>query len=201
MIQRDPDTSKGNHIDQNGQAHTFCITETEHNHAVESGQAYNINTGWITVNGTTNSSVVYIKSDEQPLHDISDLVIQSVIIAVGTISGTPVDMPYATIIRNPTAGTIVDDATAIPISSNSTFGDNSSLDSIMYKGADTKTLTDGTDHGIVMLKGESRTPVPELNIDLKKGSSIGIKINPNTTAGGCQVYVAFVVHRKDGNNQ
>lgn len=185
-------------VDGNHQLHVFAVTEDEQNSAAEHGQLYNINTGLIALTGTSDSAVLYFKNNEPPINGESNLIITSVIFGLYTRSGTVTDSATATIIRNPTAGTIVDDATAIDMKSNSNFGSSNTLDSLIYKGADGKTLTDGTDHGIVLLS-EGRTPVPELNIDLDKGASLGVKIDLNTD-GGANVYVAVVCYRKDGKN-
>ena len=186
------------HIDKNHQAHTFCITETEANDAVERGNGYNINTGLIALTGTSDSAVLYFKNAESPVNGVSDVVIDTIIVSINSISATITEHPIMTIIRNPTTGTIVSNATAADMVSNNAFGSSNSLDSLIYKGADGYTITDGTDHAIVLCK-EGRTTIPELNIDLSKGSSIGIKIDLNTS-GGANVYVAVVCHRKDGNN-
>ena len=195
---QDPSTKTGQHVDENQQAHVFAITETEKNSAVESGLAYNINTGIIALTGSSDSAILYFKNTESPINGESDIVIDSIIVGVNTISATITENPILTVIRNPTAGTIVDNATAADMKSNSNFGSSNTLDSLIYKGADGYTLTDGTDHGIVLCK-EGRTTIPELNIDLAKGSSIGLKIDLNTS-GGANVYVAVVCHRKDGSN-
>lgn len=186
------------HIDENHQAHTFCITETEANDAVEQGNGYNLNTGIIALTGTSDSAVFYMKNAETSINGASDVVIDTIVVGINTISATITEHPIVTIVRNPTAGTIVSNATAIDMKSNNAFGSSNILDSLIYKGADGYTLTDGTDHAIVLCK-EGRTTIPELNIDLAKGSSIGINIDLNTS-GGANVYVAVVCHRKDGNN-
>ena len=198
MIQDGTGDSKYAKVDSNNQLHTFAITESEQNSAVEDGQAFNINTGVIALTGTSESAIFYMKNDESPLNGDSNLVVDSIIIGINTISATITESPLVTIIRNPTAGTVVSDATACPMKSNSNFGSANVLDSLVYIGADGKTLTDGTDHAIVLCS-EGRTTIPELAIDLPKGGSIGIKIDLNTS-GGANVYAAVVCHRKDGNN-
>ena len=195
-----PGQDIGMHVDLNNQAHTFCVTETERNQAVEGGNGYNINTGIIALTGSSDSAVLYFKNDESTLNGETDIVIDSVIIGINTRSATITEDPIATIIRNPTGGTIVSDANVVPMKSNSNFGSSNSLDSLIYSATGTgKTLTGGTDHAIVVCSN-SRTPVPELYIDLPKGSSFGINIDLNTS-GGANVYVAMVVHRKDGKNK
>lgn len=186
------------HVDKNLQAHVFGITESEKNNAVEEGLGYNVNTGLIALTGTSDSAILYFKNTESPINGESDIVIDSIIIGIFNRSGTVTDDPMLTVIRNPTAGTIVSNATAVDMKSNNAYGSNNELDSLIYKGADGYTLTDGNDHAIVLCQ-EGRTPIPELNIDLSKGSSIGLKLDLNTS-GGANVYAAVSCHRKDGNN-
>ena len=187
------------HVDKNQQAHTFCITETERNNAVETGLAYNVNTGIIALTGSSDSAIMYFKNNESPINGEADLVIDTIIIGINTLSATITEKTVATIIRNPTAGTIVSNATAVDMKGNANFGSSNTLDSLIYKGADGYTLTDGDDYAKVLCKSDERTTIPELNIDLPKGSSIGIKLDINTSGGG-NVYAAIVCHRKDGNN-
>lgn len=186
-------------VDDNNQLHVFAVTENEQNSAAEHGYLFNINTGSIALTGTSDSAVLYFKNNESPLDGESNFIITTMIFGLYNRSATVTDSATATIIRNPTAGTIVDDATACDMISNSNFGSSNTLDSLIYKAtASGKTLTDGTDHAKVLLT-EGRTTAPELNIDLAKGSSLGVKIDLNTS-GGADVYVALVGYRKEGNN-
>ena len=187
-------------VDRNNQLHVFAVTEDEQNSAAEHGNLYNINTGLIALTGTSDSAIFYFKNDESPIHGESNLIITSMIFGLYDRSATTTDLATATVIRNPTAGTIVDDANVAPMISNSNFGSNNELDSLIYSASATgKTLTDGTDHALVLLGDNGRTPVPELNIDLAKGSSLGIKVDLNTS-GGANVYCAIICYRKDGND-
>jgi hypothetical protein len=118
---------------------------------------------------------------------------------VGTRSTTVTDSTILTILRNPTAGTIVDDTTAGDINSNSDFGSNKTLKttSVFYKGATAKTFTDGTEH-LLLGAGEGRS-FAALDMVLPKGSSIGAKIDINTS-GGCNVYLAFIGYLLNENS-
>lgn len=186
-------------VDNNNQLHVFAVTENEQNSAAEHGYLFNINTGAIALTGTSDSAVLYLKNDEAPLDGESNFIITTIIFGLYNRSATVTDTATATIVRNPTAGTIVDDAVPCPMISNSNFGSSNTLDSLIYTAsASGKTLTGGSDHAKVILP-EGRTTAPELNIDLAKGSSLGIKIDLNTS-GGADVYVALVGYRKEGRN-
>lgn len=186
-------------VDGNNQLHVFAVTENEQNSAAEHGYLFNVNTGVIPLTGTSDSAVLYLKNDESPLDGDSNFIITTIIFGLYTRSATVTDYATATLIRNPTAGTIIDDASPCEMISNSNFGSSNTLDSLIYKASATgKTLTGGSDHAKVLLT-EGRTSAPELNIDLAKGSSLGVKIDLNTS-GGADVYVALVGYRKEGKN-
>lgn len=186
-------------IDANSQAHVFAVIEDEQNSAAEHGLLYNINTGLIALTGSSDSAVLYFKNNESQLDGESNIIITSMIFWMGTRTATVTDDALITIVRNPTAGTIIDDANAASMVSNSNFGSSNTLDSLIYSASATgKTLTGGTDHAMVGI-GEGRTPVHELNIDLAKGSSVGVKIDLNTS-GGANVYCAIIAYRKEGKN-
>jgi hypothetical protein len=186
-------------VDANNQLHVFAVTENEQNSAAEHGYLYNINTGIIALTGTSDSAVLYFKNTESPLDGEANFIITTIIFGLYGRSATVTDSATATLIRNPTGGTIVDDAVACDMISNSNFGSSNTLDSLVYKASATgKTLTGGTDHAKILLT-EGRTSAPELNIDLAKGSSLGVNIDLNTS-GGADVYVALVGYRKEGKN-
>jgi hypothetical protein len=200
MIENGVGDGKKARVDSNNQLHVFAVTEDEQNSAAEHGYLFNINTGLIALTGTSDSAVLYFKNNEGAINGESNIIITSLIFGLYTRSATITDTATATLIRNPTAGTIIDDANVASMISNSNFGSSNTLDdSLIYSASATgKTLTDGTDHAKVILT-EGRTAAPELNIDLAKGSSLGVKVDLNTS-GGADLYIAAVCYRKEGNN-
>lgn len=196
---KDGNTGRSVRVDNNSQIHTFSVIETERNASVDAGKGYNINTGLISLSGSGESAVLYIKNDESPINGESDLVIDSIVVGINTRSATITEDPVIKVLRNPTAGTIIDDAVAADMVSNSNFGSSNELSSLVYKAsASGKTFTDGDEHGLV-IASTSRTAIPELYIDMPKGSSLGVTIDLNTS-GSANVYVAVICHRKDGND-
>lgn len=182
-------------VDPNGQGHVFAITEDEARQATDKGNEYNLNTGLIALTGTTASAIAYFKNDED-----APFIITGVAWYVGTRSGTPTDTTILTLIRNPTTGTIFN---ATPddgdMNSNTNFGSNKTLKSttLFYKGTDGDTFTNGSDHAILGA-GEGRS-FATVNVELPKGSGVGVKIDINTD-GGANVYLAFIGYVKDPNN-
>ena len=150
------------------------ITESEADHAAEVGDRYNINTGDITLTSANESGVFYIKNNED-----DDLIVPSLIFNLGASTGGSGDW-LASVYRNPTAGTVVSDASAVSMNANMNFGSNKTLVVDAYKGGEGKTLTDGT------LAIESRVSGGRVIISLgtlaiPKGFSIGVKFTPPTS--------------------
>ena len=86
-------------VDAGGRLRTRAITELEEHHANEEGNAYNINTGNITLTNDTDTPVLYIKNNEA-----SDLVVAALAFGVKpSTGGSSTDLPEVTVVRNPTA--------------------------------------------------------------------------------------------------
>ena len=177
-------------------AHVFGVTETENIDAARLGNAYNINTGLIafSTNSTTRTSILYFKNDET-----EDYVISAIAIGLGTRSATVSDFANVYVVRNPTAGTIITNASAVAMKSNANFGSNKTLQSttLAYKGADGDgATTGGTDHALLgMSDGRLYGTLP---IVLPRGSSIALEIDGNTS-GTFNVYAALIGYVRDGS--
>jgi hypothetical protein len=202
MAQGIKDGSTGNisHVDNNLQLHTYAISEDEQRQAAENGWEYNINTGLIAYTGTSESSLLYFKNDEDPVNGESTIIFTGIAFFLGVRSATVTDYALLTVIRNPTGGDIISDATAVAAQSNNNFGSNNTLSTttLAYKGKDGGTITGGTDHAYLgMAEGRS---FAALNMVLPKGSSLGMKVDLNTS-GGANVYVAIIGFRKNGQNR
>lgn len=198
QIQDGTGTGKTVKVDNNNQLHTTAITRSNTQDATIKGNAYNINTGDIGLTSTTESAVLYFKSDEAPLNGETSFIIDAIAIGIDSL-GTTSGMAKITIVKNPTAGTIVTNAVAVDMSENRNFGSSNSLDSIIYKGVEGDTFTDGTDVAQFYQSTGSRG-FYTLDFNLPKGSSIGVKIDTQTTAGTTNIYAAIIGHRVDGNN-
>jgi hypothetical protein len=180
---------------------TFSIVEDEQQAATAAGKAYNINTGTIALTGTSDSGLIYFKNDESPDNGESDYVITAIAVGLGTRSATVTDSAVVTVLRNPTGGTLVDAATDCDMISNANFGSSTSLSSttLAYKAtASGQTLTGGTEHALLYMT-DGRL-YANLTIEMPRGSSLGVKIDLNTS-GGANVYCALIGYRKDGTNK
>jgi hypothetical protein len=184
-------------VNKNNQLQTFSVTEDEAQSAAQKGNAYNINTGSIafSANSTTRTSLLYFKNDED-----TDFVITAIALGLGTRTATISDAANVFLVRNPTAGDIIDSTPAnVDINSNNNFGSNKTLKStsLAYKGADGDgATTGGSDHALLYMT-DGRL-FATLNIDMPKGSSIAIEFDGNTS-GAFNVYAALVGYVKDAS--
>jgi hypothetical protein len=185
-------------VDGNNQLHTFSVSETEAQSAVEQGNAYNINTGWIGLTSATESAVLYFKNDESPVNGESAVSIDAIAIGIDD-EGTTTGMSTITLVRNPTAASF---STAVDMNQNRNFGSSNTLASttLAYKGAEAATLTGGNDIAIFAMNPGNRLYAP-IDFILEKGSSLGIKIDTDTSGGTTNVYAALILHRLNGKNR
>ena len=186
----DDGTGSGNQakIDGNKRVHTQSVTESEALHATEVGDGYNINTGLISITG--DSTLIYVKNNED-----QELVVEA--IALGSFEGiTHSDDPYITLVRNPTGGDLISDATAVSMNQNRNFGSSKTLTVDAYKGKVSGTLTGGNDIAIFQVVPGGRS-FYTIDFIIPKGSSIGIKLTANASSGTANYYAALICHLKD----
>lgn len=179
-------------VDKNNQLHNFSITETESSDALDKGNAFNINTGWVTISATTG--MLYFQNQED-----SNYVIEAFV--VGFKTGTATDQPYIEVLRNPTGGTTVVAAIDADQISNSDFSSPNQFgsDTKIYKGASGETITGGTIHGTLGAKLDNRGAYP-VKIELAKGSAVGVRVFPDLSSGTVDCYVALIGFMKDEEN-
>ena len=159
------------------------------------GNAYNLNTGELTLTSANESAVMYFKNNES-----FDYVVVGIAVGLGpSTGGDSSDIPIIKIIRNPTAGTVVSDATAVDINSNRNFGSTNTLTAYVYKGGEGKTLTDGSDHLLFYQKSDGRlfATIEEV---LPKGASIGVKVTPQTSNTSMKCYAALIGYLRATND-
>lgn len=199
-IQDNTGDSWGLRVDKNHQAHAVAVTVTAIEDATHKGNSYNINTGEIALTTATESAVLYFKNDESPVNGESRIVIDSLFVGIDD-EGTTTGASKITVVRNPTAGTIVSGATAVDMNQNRNFGSSNTLSAttLAYKGAEGNTLTGGDDIALIYQQPGTRGAY-DLNLVLEKGSSIGIILDTDTSGGTTNVYAGLSLHRVDGNN-
>lgn len=175
-------------VDGSGHLLTRAVTENEQLESVELGYAFNINTGKISI--SAESGLLYFKNDE-----VDPFVITAIALGVGT--GTTSDIGELTVIRNPTAGTLISGASAVDMNQNRNTGSSNTLRSttLAYKGASGNTVTDGDDLAY-FFQGTSGRLFATVDIEVTRGGSIALKYQPNLSSGSCSVYAALVGYVK-----
>jgi len=189
----DDGAGSGRQAEVNGRKElsTFSVTESELQSANGKGLAYNLNSGEVTGIASGSATLIYFKNGEP-----SGYIITA--IAIGLRGFTSLtDMAVVTVIKNPTAGDLISDATVIDINSNSYFGSSNIINSgsSLFKGKNSGTITGGTDHAIIYGGNNSRI-FATLNMEIPKGSSVAVKVvGAGATAGNA--YCALIGHLKD----
>lgn len=143
--------------------------------AVQEGNAYTINSGLIALT-KVESAVLYFKNGEG-----ADFIIEEISIGIGMVGSAPVDTPVVTLVRDPTGGNIISDATAAMkanrnIDSTNTLGGTT----LAYAGKDFGVLSGGTTLDTVFVPAQHNFSY--LNqIVVQDGKAIGVKIDLNAT--------------------
>lgn len=178
-------------IDDEGRAHVHNHSESYKNHRGEQGYAFNVNTGSIALTGSASAtSVFYVKNNET-----QTMVIPKLVYIIGNSTSGAGDMTIK-VIRNPTAGTLVSNATRVSIESNRNFGSANTLESSdIYKGTNGATITDGSDSIFTIYSGAGfRGAIDVGDIVLPKGSSLAVEITTQTSNSAMNVAVAAEVY-------
>lgn len=175
-------------VDQTNRAWIRGVTLNESQEATQIGSSYNINTGLIPLTSSTESAVLYFKNNED-----ADFFVSA--IAVGVLdSGTRTEIGQLTVVKNPTGGTIISGASDVEINQNRNFGSSQSLaSSLAYKGAEGNTIAGGNNLAL-FFQGAGRL-FATVDVNLKKGNSIALKLNTKTSAGTTNIYAALVGHQ------
>jgi hypothetical protein len=183
-------TGKVAKINGRNELATFTITESEAQNAAELGDAYNVNTGEISLSSSTSSGILYFKNDED-----TDIIVEAIAFGLRDITGGDGSQKLF-IIRNPTGGTLVDAATNVDMNENRNHGSSRKLKNttLAYKPtASNQTLTGGSD-AVMLYVGAGRS-FATINLEIPRGSSIGFRLDCASITANC--YAALIIHAKD----
>lgn len=171
-------------VDSDNRAWVNSVSTQSEENASRSGLSYNINTGIITLTNATKTPVLYVRNNEE-----YDLIISAFIFQTGASTGGSGNI-LVDLIRNPTTGTIVSNATAVEMNVNRNFGSTRAFSANVYKGATGSTMTDGSKFIESILPTATQRVVISVGaIVIPKGSSIGLNITP--PAGNTSMAVEF----------
>lgn len=162
-------------VTANNRLSTNSVTITLEQQATENGDAYNTSTGTLTLTSSCESSLFYLKNNEN-----QDVIICSIFVAAKDVTGCLTSQPELRILKNPNAGTVVSCATIAGSVSNRNYGSSKTLCADIYQGTEGKTLTG--ENGCVTVFLPSLAAVTFLEFDttvvLPKGATIGIAYTP-----------------------
>lgn len=171
---------------------TNALSQPLSDHYVANGHAYNVNTGNVTLTSANESALLYLKNNED-----EKIVVTAFIYLLGNSDQSGGDT-LVQVLRNPTAGTIIDNAVAqVPV--NRDFGSSNTLTSVLsYKGVEGDTLTDGTIavESLFSAAGRQTITVP---VVLEKGNSIGITYTPQTSNTSQTIQIAMAIYLDKDN--
>ena len=174
-------------VDNNNRLFVHSISETISENASQGGDAYNINTGTVTLTNDTETPVLYFKN----IGD-NDIQVSAIGYLLGNSTGGTGNVNLR-VLKNPTGGTIISDAIDVAIKENKNAGSSNQIDANAYVGATGKTITGGTDFYISLLAGAARPYVIATgNVVLPTGASIAVQVTPQSgnTSMDLQVFLS-----------
>lgn len=188
-------SSRAAKVNSDNRLSTTSVTETEADFATSRGTRFNVNTGTITLTDANNTTVFYMKNNED-----SDVIVTALIYNLGNSTGGSGDLTVE-VVRNPTAGDIITNANDVSILQNQNHGSTRTLSVDAYKGATSEALiTDGSvSISTLSASGTGRIVIALGALTLPKGSSIAVNITPQSgnTSQGVQVAAACYVKNFD----
>lgn len=176
-------------VDKRNRMTSATISESESNYHTTLGLKYNINTGDITLTNAVETTVLYLKNN-----DDRNMVIDALIYNLGNSTGGSGDI-LINVIRNPTAGDIITNANDVAVGTgleaNLNYGSSLTLNADIYKGASGEAvITNGLTN--VLTRNASSTGrifiSPGGGVILPKGNSIAFNYTPpsGNTSQICQ---------------
>jgi hypothetical protein len=175
MMIFDQYNGNGAKVDSNNRLHTESVSRTVLTEACFKGQAFNFNTGAITLTSGGESALGYLSyQGDDPF------IITEILFIIGSATGTLTSDGTAKILRNPTGGTIVTGAVDIDIAANRDFSSSLVVSGNMFKGAEGNTLTGGTTFSDTT-RSSGFTGVISFDaapIVLRRGNTLGVTWTP-----------------------
>lgn len=192
IIQDGTGTGNKVKVDNGKRLYTEAITRTHNRNASVKGEAFNINTGIINLTSASKSAVFYLKNTGS-----RDIILNNIIINYGTSTGGALGDSTVNFVKNPTAGTIVSSASSVTVV-NRNLGSSNVLDASVFKGAEARTITDGSELFTGLAPQVQLTITLDAEeITIPKSSSIGINITPATGNTSVNVIIAMTCYLRD----
>jgi len=178
-------------VDSQNRLFTRSITESEFDKATRTGNAYNINTLFFLVTGSTEAPLLYLKNNEE-----KTLTLAAWFFAT---SGASSSNGIIKMFPNPTSGTIIDSGTDVE-AVNRLIGSSNTLDADIKRGGDSFTATGyGTNPVLYQPQGATARTFGTIQIGIEPGSSVVVNYDPNGQEP-FQIYVGFQVYLSEAEN-
>ena len=176
-------------VDEDNHLHTRSVNESGGTDAALVGNLYNINTETINLTSANASALLYMKNT-----DSKPWVLNRVFYNAGPSTGGSDDF-LAEVIANPSTGTLISGGTAIT-AHNLNFGSPQALTATVLKGAEADTITNGVVRvsTIIPVAG-TRVLISFDSIILEPGSSIAVRVTPQTGNTSMDIQVGFNLYR------
>lgn len=167
-----------------------AVTHTSLEEASNKGDAYNVNTGTITLTSANKSAVLWMENTGE------DIEVHAWFYILGGSTGGSGDI-LVTVKRNPTGGTITTSGTSFS-AVNRNFKSGKTLDVTLYKGAEGLTITGGEDllQTIVSSAGQ-RVMIGETAVILGRSNVIAFEITPQAGNTSMDLQFAMAVHKAE----
>ena len=176
-------------VDVKNRLRTFATTETSGTEAAFIGDLYNVNTETIVLSTANASALLYMEND-----DVVPWVYNRIFYNAGPSTGGSGDF-LAEVIANPSGGTLISGGTAIT-PHNLNFGSSKVLSGTTLKGVDGSTATGGDVRvSTIIPTSGTRVLIAFDSIVLEPGSSIAVRITPQTGNTAMNIQVGFNLYR------
>lgn len=178
-------------VDSENRLFTRTIQESEFDNAVRKGNAYNVNTKFLTITTAgpaDGHALLYIKNNED----------QDVVLAawfIGTDLGTNgADLGLMQVFYNPTGGTIISGGTTLA-TVNRQGGNSNTIDIDALGGGDSFTATGVGEPVLYQTQSVGSRAFGNVQLSLKKGASAVVTYIPNgAETAGVDIYTGFQIY-------
>jgi len=176
-------------VDSELKLRTRSITESEFDKSTSDGDAFNINTFFITVTGSTETPLLYLKNNED-----QDLVIAAWFIGTDNSSGTATRLSLLEVYPNVTSGTIISSGNDV-IAVNRAVGSSGTLNADIKSGGDGFTAdVSGITPVLFQTQGSSARAFGNVQIVIKKGGSLLVTYRQYGLTS-IDIYTGFQVYK------
>lgn len=176
-------------VDSDHRLHVNSVSRTQDEQAALLGVAYNMSTGSINLTSGNESSIAYFK-----YNGAYPFVIKEILMIPSSSTGGSGNA-LVKIKKNPTLGTIIDNAVSFTAIDNRDFSSSNDIsnDANVYKGSEGDTITDGSDFAVTTRDNFDEPIIFDAaNIILRKGNSLGVCVTP-PTGNTLQTWVVAII--------